>query len=225
MTEQTYFTDNGHVLLSGITGSKEHHGGKTATANWWQHTLIEQGHFDYAVCFSPKGNNFKAVNVSSPHEAANAVQNGSRNLEWIVKGSPASFGDGTVSDAHVEAMSFADGLNGDVVAVHDDAQIYPDSNALAWACSMGGNPGSGGAVKSLVASQDPWDLPRKAVRANIDTLVWVGPVNKDAERYFEVMKMKEQVSAVKKAHKEPHMFSVVTGGDVDTFNPVPGEFA
>lgn len=226
MTDRaTYFVDTSHLLFAGITGAGEAEGGKTATCNWLQHELVRRGHFDFSVCFSPKGGNFDAVTVRSPDEAAGAVAEGHSRLEWTVDGSPASFDSDTVADAHVEAMSFADGLNGDVVAVHDDAQMYPDSSALAWAASMAGNPGSGEAVKSLVVCQNPWALPETNVRTNMGAMVWVGPVNDNAERYFKVMQMGGQLDTVKRRHTEPFMFSVVTESEVHTYAPVPEEYA
>lgn len=220
-----YFVDNSHLLFAGITGAGAREGGKTATSNWLQAKLVRQGHFDYSVCFSLKGGNFDAATVRDAEEAAQAIADGDRRIEWTVEGSPASFDSGTVATAHVEAMSFADGLNGDVVAVHDDAQMYPDSNALAWASSMAGNPGSGSAVKSLVVCQNPWSLPETNVRTNMGAMVWVGPVNDNAERYFRVMQMSGQLATVRERHTEPFMFSVVTESAVDTYAPVPEKFA
>lgn len=221
----TWLTDNTHVLVSGVTGSGDAFGGKTSTAAWWLDMAVERGHFDYALAFDLKGGRFPGADVTNAHEAAEAVQRGERRLDWTVNGSPVDMGD--FSDEHAEAMSFASGLNGSVIVAHDDAVMYGDADSLRWATALAGNPSGGDhAVKSLVISQDPWDLPRKGVRSNLPVLVWVGPTGEDSERYFDVMKKSAAHDLVSQRHTEPFMWSAVDGdGSVTTYGPVPEKYA
>jgi hypothetical protein len=214
-----FLTDNSHVLLSGVTGSGEAAGGKTATANWWADRLVEAGHFDYAVAFDPKGRQFRGTDVTGVRDAASAVEDGARRLDW----SPEGRAD--LAERHDMAARFVEGTAGSVVMVHDDAALYADGDGLAWATALGGNPGPGDyPVKSLVVTQDPWDLPRKAVRANLANVGWVGPMTDDAARYFDVMQ-KSGMADVVRAEHDAFWWSVHDGAEVHTFTPVPGEYA
>jgi hypothetical protein len=218
------FTDGTHVLISGVTGSGADFGGKTTTAAWWMDTAVESGHFQYGIAFSPKGNRFPGPTVTSAREAANAVANGKRIIEWTVDGRPGSVG--SLHEEHANCMDFVSGVNGDVLAVHDDAVMYSGADSLSWATALAGNPAPGeNRVKSLVVSQDPWDLPRKGVRTNLPVLVWVGPSG-SAERYFDCMKKSDAYELVNERHTEPYMWSVVDGDDnVITFAPVDERYA
>lgn len=229
MNESTHpvFTDGTHVLISGTTGAGADFGGKSAVANWWLDTAVPS-HFDYGIAFSPKGNRFRgAPTVTNAREAARTVNRGTRSVEWSLDSAPTELASESMSDAHGQAMSFAHGLNGSVLAIHDDAVMYSDSDSLAWATALAGNPSDGGGrVKSLVVTQDPWDLPRKAVRSNLPVMVWVGPLGDDAQRYFDSMKKAEAANKVREAHTEPYMWSVIDGsGDVTTYAPVPEKYA
>lgn len=220
MTDRTYLYDGTHVLIAGVTGSGNQWGGKTATANWWADCLVERGHYDFMVAFDQKGGNYVGERVDGPQAAAQAVQEGHRRLDW----SPDGWGD--FGEQHVDMVRFADGLNGSVVLVHDDAVMYADSDSLKYATALGGNPGDGGdAMKSLVVSQDPWDLPRKGVRSNLPVMAWVGPTTEEAESYFRGMKKGSAFETIRERHTRPHMWSVVDGDRVDTFDPVPEEYA
>jgi len=59
------FTDNGHVLISGITGSRDEMGGKTALANWWAATH-GRANFDLVVFFNAKGAVRSAASAFTP---------------------------------------------------------------------------------------------------------------------------------------------------------------
>lgn len=220
--------DSTPVYVGGVTGGAQTDdaGGKTTTAAWWTDKAVEAGHFRFALAFSPKGSNFPDFEqVSNAREAAAAVKDGARRLEWTPPGSPADMPD--LDDAHAEAMSFADGLRGDVIAVHDDAQLYPGADSLAWAVSMAANPGGADdVVKSLVVAQDPWDLPRQSIRSNLTVMVWVGPVTDNAERYFQVMETPDVAEKVRERHARPYMWSVIDAdGSVTSFEPVPDRYA
>lgn len=221
------FADGSHVLISGVTGAGDDFGGKTSTAAWWLETAVGAGHFDYGLAFSPKGNRFPGPTVTNSREAAQAVSSGARVIEWTISGPPAQLASSDFGDAHAEAMSFAWGLNGSVLAVHDDAVMFAKADSLAWSTALAGNPGPGeDRIKSIVVSQDPWDLPRQAVRSNLPVLVWVGPLGDDAKRYFDVMKKADAADVVRERHTEPYMWSVIDGdGEVMTFGPVPERFA
>lgn len=218
------FADGSHVLISGVTGSGDEYGGKSSVAAWWLDTAVPV-HFDFGIAFSPKGSRFAGPTVTNAREAADAIGSGSRIVEWSVSGSPTNFD--ALGDAHAEAMSFASGLAGDVLAVHDDAITYAGADSLKWCCALAGNPsGDGNRIKSIVVSQDPWDLPRKAVRSNLPVLIWVGPVTDEIDKFFRQSGKGPAVDVVRERHDRPFMWSVVDGaGTVSTFNPVPDRYA
>jgi hypothetical protein len=225
MSEQRppFLTDPAPVLLSGTTGSNDAAGGKTTTAHWWSDTLVAGGHYEYLIAFSPKGGNFAAEPVANAREAADAVAGGADRLEWT---RPGMTGGGDLAEWHHAAVQFADGLAGSVVFVHDDAQMYPSGAGLAGAVSMGDNPGGDAdVIKSIVTCQDPWDLPRKGVRANLNNLGWVGPMTDAGRRYFETFSLPDVADAIADRHTEPYVWSVYDGVDVWTFDPVPEDYA
>jgi len=219
-SNDAYLYDNSHALIAGITGAGDGYGGKTATANWWGDQAVEGGHFDYMLAFDPKGGNFVGENVTGPVEAAEAIQGGARRIDW----SPA-YGD-DLEEQHDTFLRFAQGLNGDAVLIHDDAVMYASADSLKWATALGGNPGDGqNALKSLVATQDPWDLPREGVRANLPVTIWVGPINETGEHFFESNNMSSVADQIRREHTEPHMWTVRNGTETMTYDPVPAEYA
>jgi len=216
----SYLYDGTHVLITGITGSGERYGGKTATGNWWLSEAVEQGHYQYAIAFYPgrAGGKFDGETVHGAREAADAIADGARYLEWVPD-------PGDVENAHNDAVKFAEGLDGSVIMAHDDAIRYAQSDSLAWATAAAGNPSGGGAVKSLVISQDPWDLPRKGVRANLPVMVWVGPMTDTGRRFFEQTRSSQVAETIDARHVEPFMWSVIDGDTIDTYTPVPERYA
>lgn len=219
MSHPNFLTDNSHVLLSGVTGSGETAGGKTATANWWQTQLVEQGHVEWSITYDPKGGQFTGQTVRGPTEAADAVQAGANQLNWWPRH------ESDLADQHDDAIRFAEGLRGSVVVVHDDAVTYADADSLQWATALAGNPGKGqDPIKSIVVSQDPWDLPRKGVRANINNLGWVGEPTPEMERYYDVMRRGHVAEEIAERHTAPYMWSVHDGSELHTYEPVPERF-
>lgn len=218
------FTDGSHVLVAGISGSGDRFGGKTSTCSWLVDHLVPD-HFDFGVCFSPKGHNFPGPTVTTAPDAADAVASGARVVEWSVSGSPFDVDD--LDERHAEAMDFADGLDGSVVAIHDDAAGYAGSDSLAWATSMAGNPASGDdPIKSLVVTQDPWDLPRRSVRTNLPTVVWVGPLSSEGEKFFRQNGLSDVVEPIRERHSVPYRWSVIDpDGRVTSFRPVDESYA
>jgi len=222
MTTPEFVTDSSPVLLSGATGSNARAGGKTATANWWMDSLVAGEHVEYAVAYDPKGGQFVGERVETAEEAAEAVRQGARRIDWTRPSATA----GNLDEWFTAATRFADGLPGEAVIVADDAQMYPDSAGLAGAVSMGGNPGpDGDAVKTIVTAQDPWDLPRTAVRVNLNNLGWVGPMTDAGRRYFETFSLEGVADDVDDRHTEPFVWSVWDGMDLLTFDPVPEQYA
>jgi hypothetical protein len=225
---RSYLWDGTHILVAGVTGANESvdAGGKTATSNWLAQQVVDGGHADWAIAFAPKGPGLffdnrggDAAVVGTAREAADAYAEGARFLEWV----PDTRGD--VAAQHDDATRFAEGLAGGGVFVHDDAVTYAGSDGLAWATALAGNPTDGDGIKSVVVTQDPWDLPRKSVRTNLNVLVHVGPVTSDARRYFDVMKMSWAADVVEDRHTDPYVFSAVIGERVDTYEPVPAAYA
>lgn len=219
MSHPAFLTDPAHVSLSGVTGSAEGAGGKTSTANWWGDMLLERGHFLFMLSFDVKGGNYVGASVSNAAEAAKAIKAGNRRINW----QPIAMGD--LEEQHTQAVQFADGLNGPTVMIHDDAVNYADSAGLKHAISMAGNPSDGNPVKSLVVSQDMWDLPRKGIRSNIHNVGWVGPATPEMRRYFEVMKRPDVADQIEARHVEPFMWSVHDGMELHTYQPVPEEYS
>lgn len=220
MNTPHFLTDNSHISLSGVTGSGKNAGGKTATTNWMLSTLVEKGHYNYAVAFDPKGGQYNGTMVVTPEQAANAISNGENILNWTITDIE------NVEQRHSQAFSFADGLAGSVVFAHDDAVMYADSGALKNAIALAGNPGPGDfPIKSIVVSQDMWDLPRKSIRSNINNLGWVGMPTAEMTKYFKVMGQQHISDVIEKRHTKPFMWSVYDGTTVHTYNPVPSKFA
>lgn len=217
--------DATHVLIAGVTGAGDGFGGKTSTAAWWLDHAVP-GHFRYGVAFSPKGHRFDfATTVTSPLEAAEAIGDGARVLEWTIDGSPMDVDN--LEDAHAQAMSFASGLEGDVLAVHDDAVRYSGADSLEWCTALAGNPAPGDdRIKSLVVTQDAWDLPRRGVRSNLPVFVWVGPLSDEGEKFLKQSGKGKAAEVVRKRHTVPYRWSIIDGdGRVDTFDPVPEQYA
>jgi hypothetical protein len=224
-----FLTDAGHVLLTGITGSGDKYGGKSTTAAWWSDMLVDRGHYDYAIAFDPKNAGYVGRTVRSVEAAAAAVEDGDRRIHFVAGDHMLDPDGDALAEKHREVAAFVRGLarRGDVVAVHDDAVMYRDARSLAWFTAVGGNPGRGrNRVKSLVVSQDPWDLPRRSVRSNLDVLVWVGPVGRNTEKYFRTMDMAGALDTVEARHAgEAYVWSAIDGEDVYTFDPVPEAYA
>lgn len=224
-------TDGTHCLVAGVTGSGERWGGKTSTAAWWMDSVVPDdlaapAHFRYGIAFSPKGNRFpNAKTVSDMDSAFEALGERRTKIEWTVDGSPIDGID--LSSSHAECMEFARRLPGDVFLVHDDAVLYSSADSLQWATATAGNPPPGDPrIKSVVVSQDPWDLPRRGVRSNLPVLIWVGPTTAEAEKFFRQSGKSEAFDVVESRHKEPYRWSIIDGaGDVATFNPVPSDYA
>jgi len=216
-----YWFDGVHVLVAGTTGSGERWGGKTATAHYWATLAVEAGPYDNAIAYAPKGGGFAWPNVTTALEAAQEVQDGGRYLMWT----PQDRSDPAAD--HADAVSFARGLSGRTVMVHDDAVTYSASDSLAMATALAGNPtGGGGGVKSIVATQDPWDLPRRGVRSNLPVITWVGPVTDEAMSWFQQVKTGKIGERVKAAHADtPYTFTVINGDEIHTYDPVPSDFA
>jgi len=212
MTEP-YFTDRTHVLISGVTGSGDAYGGKTATANWWLDSVVPS-EFDYGFYFDPKGTaTIQGHTVHGLTRVGSLVREGTRTFHvqpgWEER-----------DKAHTALMQFVDEhLDGSALLIHDEAYSY--EGRLEWATATAGNAVP---AKSIVVSQDVWDLPRN-VRSNTPVKVWVGPYTDEAKRYFEVMGIKSKGETIRERHTEPYMWSVIDGDTVDTYNPVPSKYA
>jgi hypothetical protein len=110
--------------------------------------------------------------------------------------------------------------------IHDDAVMFGSAESLAWATALAGNPGPGSdPIKSIVVSQDAWDLPRRGVRANLNNMGWVGPMTDAGRRYWQTMEREAAADAIADRHIEPYMWSVHDGTELHTFDPVPDDYA
>lgn len=221
MTVPTWLLDGSHVLIAGVTGSGAEYGGKTATAHWWADRAIRSGEYRFALAFDPKGRQYhEGTHVAGPREAADAIRDGDRFLDWEPWRS-------TIVEDHAAALSFARGLSGDTIMIHDDAIMYAEADSLVEATALSGNPGPGKPrIKSLVVSQDPWDLPRRGVRANLTVLVWVGPVTETAYGYLRQTRGEGVADRVRDRHEgQPHVWSAIDGDDVRTIAAVPERYA
>jgi hypothetical protein len=223
MTDGTpaYWWDGSHVMIVGATGAGSDKGGKTATAHYWATAALDHG-FDYAIAYAPKGGGYAFPAVRDARAAATAIADGLPAVMWVPRDAAEP------ADEHADVVAFAEGLDGDVLLVHDDAVMYDEADSLKRSTALLGNPADedDDRVKSIVATQDPWDMPRKGVRSNVDVVAWVGPLT-DAGRSWLRQRGtgEDRIDAIEEHGRTPHAWSVLNADDLDRYPPVPEAFA
>ncbi|PSP81424.1 hypothetical protein BRC81_00225 [Halobacteriales archaeon QS_1_68_20] len=225
MSDRYYLTDGSHVLIAGATGAGSEYGGKTATANWWHHQAVENGHHDVGLYYDPKGmRNIKGKDTdSTPYETLSGLAEGYRSGQRLFHYKPSD-----PAGDHEDVKEWLRNLPGNKIVVHDEAQAYKDAESLSWFLSQGGNLAHGnertGDIRSLVVTQRPWNI-HEELRSNMPLKVWVGPTGSEFRSYMDAERMKragEQIAENTGAHK----WSVTDAGDyVHTNPPVPEEYA
>lgn len=212
-----YFADRSHVLISGVTGARTEYGGKTALANWWASTwgVVE---FDL-VCFLnfKQDSHIHGTRVESLEELASEMADGQRHFNIVPRTDDWE-------GFHASFKTFVASLPDDMskLVVHDEAPEY-DDDSLRWFVRVAGN---GHATKSLVLAQAPGDMNTTIRNQTIPC--WIGPSTGQNSHYFTAQGYK-QVFETHILDQEPYHWTVVLGPDpehdVDTYQPVPSEYA
>ena len=218
-----YFTDNGHIFIAGITGSKTDMGGKTSLANWWLDTW-GRSHADLRVFFNAKGTSgVRGTKVHSVSDLADAYAAGERHFNYIPP-------DEDWASHHQDLKEFTAALPTEIskVYAHDETPDYGGEGSLEWFVKIGGQDDGLHAanVKNLVLAQDPVDVP-KAVRKQTDTYAWVGPTTDDYIDFFRKIRMSNHHEWIQQNH-EPYQWSILQGprsADRTTYEPVPEVYA
>lgn len=217
-----FFTDNGHVFIAGITGSRDDMGGKTALANWW---LCEPlGGRDLRIFYNAKGStNVRGERVYSVDELAERMADGVRHFDFV----PPTEDWGT---PHQRLREFIAELPTDMAkaVVHDETPEYSGEGSLAWFVKVAGQGDGVHAAncKSLLLAQDPVDTA-PSTRKQTPTHVWVGPTSTDYESYFASKSFSNHFDAII-GEQEPYEWTVMQGPrdeDRRRYPPVPEEYA
>lgn len=220
-----YFTDQGHLLLTGVTGAQGdylgeggQYGGKSALAAWF---ADNPGREFELVIFG----NFKADDVTdvlddyrevySVEQLAEAMGEGARRLVLT----PAD-GDWEAVSRRLEA--FVRELPSDMekMVVLDEAPELDESAVLSFVRVHG----NGANCKSLVISQSPTDISTAIVKQCVP--VWVGPMKSDYESWFRTHDRHEAYKYIAENH-DPYEWTVVAGtgeGEWHHYPPVPEEY-
>lgn len=224
MTRPDFFTDNGHLFIAGITGSKTDMGGKTALANWW---LCEPGSTrDLRIFYNAKGSTcVRGETVHSVEEMANRMADGVRHFDFVP---PTQ----DWETPHERLRHFVAELPTEMskMVVHDETPEYEQGGdgSLGWFVKVAGQEDGLHAAncKSLVLAQDPVDTG-KSTRKQTDTHVWVGPTSSDYRQYFANQGYSNHYQHIVDEH-DPYEWTVMQGprdGDRTTYEPVPEEYA
>lgn len=225
MSDPDYFTDNGHLLLTGVTGAQGDYlgesgqfGGKSALAAWF---ADNPGREKELVIFG----NFKGDDVCSVLTDFREV--GSVDEVADVMGSGARLIVLTPRDGDWEAVSqrleqFVRALPSDMekLVVLDEAPEL-DHDAVLSFVRVHGN---GANCKTIVLSQSPTDISTAIVKQCVP--VWVGPMKSDYESWFRTHDRHEAYRFIDENH-EPYHWTVVVGtgpGEWHHYQPVPAEY-
>lgn len=177
------------------------------------------------VFFDPKGLQYvqrgKVRPVHSLQKLATEYREGHRLFQFNASNQ-------SIEEEHTRLVQTLERIPGGKIIVHDEAQSYGDSHGLEHCLSQLGNMEHSskptGNIRSLVATQRPWNLSEEH-RANMPLKIWVGPFGTEARRFFETERMHEAAEAVKE-QTGPFRWSVTDGGDfVETNSPAPEEYA
>lgn len=215
-------TDSGHVMVTGTTGAKAEHGGKTTLANWFHDQAVDTGHRDLSVFYNPKRHGFIRGNtVRTVSGFAKAYRAGARKIDFQPK---SDYGD----VEHEAVVQLLRRLPGRKQMFHDEAKFYADSDGLRWALSQGGNLDSG-SIRSFVLTQHPWDLPEEFTNL-VSWTVFVGKPTKESERYFQAMKLSHAAERLRELSDSgqfgAYHWAVFTGGELDdVYAPVDAAYA
>lgn len=224
MTVPSFFTDNGHVFVAGITGSRDEMGGKTALSNWWMQTHGSAR--DLRIFYNAKGSTcVRGTRVHSVMELAKKMNAGERTFDFV----PPTQDWAT---PHARLSSFVAELPTSMskMVVHDETPEYEDGGegSLGWFVKVAGQDDGMHAAncKSLVLAQDPIDAG-KSIRKQTDTHVWVGPTSGDYEPYFRTAGFTNHFEHIQR-EQAPYQWTVMQGPrdeDRQTYDAVPAEFA
>jgi hypothetical protein len=218
-----WITDNGHILIAGITGSKGDCGGKTGLANWWASTWGRQQR-DLVIFYNAKGSTcVNGTRVHSVGEIGDAMARGQRHFNFVPRTE-----DWETPHQHLKEFVAALPTSMSKLVVHDETPEYAASGSLeAFLKVLGQDDGDfAGNCKSLVLAQNPVDLSKTA-RTQTPTNIWVGPTSKDYKPYFDSNSYTNHYEHILENH-EPYQWTVMQGprdGDRTTFAPVPEVYA
>jgi len=218
------FTDNGHVLISGITGSRDEMGGKTALANWWAATH-GRANFDLVVFFNAKGSSaVRGERVHSVTDLAERMADGVRHFDFV-----PSTADWAAHHARLKAFTEELPTSMSKFYVHDEIPDYGDEGSLSWFVKIAGQDDGKFAAncKSVCLAQSPTgdDVPG-VVNKQCDTFVWVGPTSDDYVHWFRNKGWSNHFEHIR--DHDPYEWTVIQGTrdeDRTTYQPVPEEFA
>lgn len=211
MTRDAYYLTGGsHVLVSGPTGAGPQYGGKSATANWWQDSLVSKGWKDVAVSIDAGNAGYEGARVDSLRALGEAYRDGERQFVWP---------DGDRVD---DVVRVVDELPGDAVMVFDEAWSYRETDGLIDVVRNLGNQAE--PITGIVVSQRAWDLP-DAVRNSTPVKVWVGPLTTEGRQYFTASGMQSVADALD-GRMDPYHWAVTDGGELQAIHePVPERYA
>lgn len=224
MTDPAYFGDNGHVLITGVTGARGDYlgsgqfGGKSALATYWTATHATDRDL---VIFG----NFKNDDVGE-------VLNGYREV-----GSVAEIADGMAAGESRFVLTPRDGdwaavserLEAFVRELPDDLSkwvVLDESPELSEdaVLSFVRVHGNGANCKTLVLAQSPTDLSTAVVKQTV--LCWVGPMKSDYLSWFRTHDIEPAFHHIDETH-DPYWWTLVLGkgdGEWHTYEPVPEEY-
>lgn len=225
MSRPDYFTDNGHLLLTGVTGAQGDYlgesgqfGGKSALAAWWADNPGRSK--DLVVFGNFKGDDVTSVltdftEVASVDELADAMGRGHRRIVLTPR-------DGDWAAVSVRLEQFIRALPADLskLVVLDEAPEL-DHDAVLSFVRVHGN---GANCKTIVLSQSPTDISTAIVKQCVP--VWVGPMKSDYRSWFRTHDRLDAYQFVKDTH-EPFHWTVIVGtgpGEWHHYEPVAEKY-
>ncbi|MDS0243945.1 MULTISPECIES: hypothetical protein [unclassified Haloferax] len=225
MSDPAYFTDNGHLLLTGVTGAQGDYlgesgqfGGKSALATWWADNPGRSR--DLVIFLNAKSDDVGAVlddfdEVNRVGDIPDVMdRSGGRVILTPV--------DGDWEAVSRRLESFVRALPQDMtkLVVLDEAPELDEDAVLSFVRVHG----NGANCKTLVIAQSPTDISTKIAKQCVP--VWVGPMKNDYGSWFAVHDIKEAFDFISAAHA-PYHWTVIIGkaaGEWHHYEPVPAKY-
>ena len=214
----SYFTDNGHLLLTGITGAETDFGGKSALATWWADTHGRRR--DLVLWCNFKQDDVVGVldgfvEVRSVRAVGEAMHDGARRIV-LTPNNP----DWEAVSRRVEALVRELPSDMSKLVVLDEVPELDEDAVLSFVRLHG----NGANCKTLALAQSPTDVSGSVLKQT--SPVWVGLIKSSYRAWFRTHDYEAHFDHIQQRH-EPFHWTVITGpgeSDRDHFEPVPAQY-
>lgn len=219
-----YFDDNGHLLLTGVTGAQGNYlgdgqfGGKSALATWWVDNPGRSR--DLIIFLNSKADDLGALldDFDEVHSVAEIADVMDRSGGRVIL--TPSDGDWGAVSRRLEAFVRALPPAMTKLVVLDEAPELDEDAVLSFVRVHG----NGANCKTLVLAQSPTDVSTAIMKQVVP--VWVGPMKDDYKAWFRAHERVEAYEFIHANH-EPYHWTVVIGkgqGEWHHYQPVPAKY-